>query len=52
MATDGQQFNKHAPMAKDMHTTIEEMLDAVLSIQSMLWLFSVDHREKFVSDEG
>jgi hypothetical protein len=47
MATDEQQFNKHAPTAKDMQTTMAEMLEAVLSIRSILWLFSENHREKW-----
>jgi hypothetical protein len=35
MAIAGQRLKKHAPVATDMHTTMEELLDTVFSMQSM-----------------
>jgi hypothetical protein len=51
-ATARQQISKHAPTATDMHATLEELLDEVFSILSIMRLYSEDHREKLVSHES
>jgi hypothetical protein len=50
MAMARQKLAKHTPVAKDMHTTIE-LLEAVISVQSMLKLYNEDKRDKLVSCE-
>jgi hypothetical protein len=42
-------LSKHMSAAMDMPATIEELLEAVFSMQSMPRLYSEGHREKFVS---
>jgi hypothetical protein len=44
-----QQRSKHAPTATDMHATIEELLEGVFSVQSILRLYNKDQRDQLVS---
>jgi hypothetical protein len=37
MAFAGQQLGKHIPMATNTHATLEELVDAVFSIRSVLY---------------
>jgi hypothetical protein len=39
MSIARQGLSKHVPVAKNMHTAIEELLEAVFSVQSILKLY-------------
>jgi hypothetical protein len=45
-AVTRQWLNKHMSTAMDMHATIEELLEAVFSMWSMLRLYSEVHQEE------
>jgi hypothetical protein len=38
-----QQFDKHVSAVMDMHATVEELLETMFSMQSMLRLYSESH---------
>lgn len=44
-----QLHGKHTPMVTDMHTTLEELLEAEFSVQSMLRPYNEDQWDKLVS---
>jgi hypothetical protein len=44
-----QRLDKHLAAAVDMHAAIEELLEAVFSVWSVLKLYSEGHQEKSVS---
>jgi hypothetical protein len=52
VATDRQEHNKHVFAATTKHTPIKELLEAVLSVQSMLRLYSKDQQEKLGSQRS
>jgi hypothetical protein len=48
-ASARQRLNKHISTSTDMHATIEDLLERMFSMQSMLRLCSKDERGKLVS---
>lgn len=45
MATARQQFGKHTPITMDMHPIIEELLEAMFSVQSVTRIYNKDQTE-------
>jgi ribosome-interacting GTPase 1 len=48
-ATVRQHHDKYVSTAMNQHATVEELLEAVFSVQSLLRLYNENHLEKLVS---
>jgi hypothetical protein len=46
MSTTTQRLGKHTPVAKNTHTTTEEPLESVFSMQSVPRLYNKDQQDK------
>jgi hypothetical protein len=46
-----QRLSKHVPTATNTHTTTEELLEAMSSVQSVLRLYSNDEQEKLLMSQ-